>query len=279
MIGNEKVKNIAKWGVYETGAVVALCHLILLFTDIKLLGGIGILFTILYHISVIACPALIVWMLVQESDDEVRGSNLIALQLAMSGLIDICMLVKYVRCVNQPDVSIEQNSGLVFFVILLAIVEFVAAFVFVQYGRDKVTCIFAFMVLVVDVIMKMIVSGSVDSHLESPQIKINVKFSSIWSFLTGVFLLIFVACYLLYEDYFFLEELRDSHQNIFSKKALFGTYYNTYMKNGTEQNPAMTSAPGSRKIGSGQNCPKCGFPLAVDDIHCPECGFMIHKLD
>ena len=280
---NDFQSNI-KWFIIGIAGLASICQLILLFYEFSFYSGIGMLINGLYHMISVACPGLIVFIFLKNSDNkEIYSDYLLALQSASFFFIDLCLIIKYIML-------LKGTKGLSIILILLCafllLLETFSAFCFIKYGLDKITCVIPMILSVFVMIFRGCIYSTVDAKLNTFAYKIVDKsIFTIWTFMHLFFLLALVVCIILYIDSSFLRELLDNPKGLFTKNTIFGTYTNLYLtETSKEESQEVVSTTPEMKmnihttenntgmkpiIGS---CSNCGNAILFGDKSCSSCG-------
>ena len=289
-----------KWFVYGSCGVCSLCHIVLLFKEIKLYSGAGVMFNSLYHLIALICPILLILAFFKNIDSkEVWAGYLLAAQNFMVIASNICMLTLYI---SKTQDTKGLSVVLIVFVAIMILLDLYYSFVLFRYGMDKITCILPIIMTVVTFILKACVCGSVDSKIyKFSPISHNGSVLSVWTIMYFLFYLIMFFSIILYIENEFLRELLNEPKNILSKKSLYGTYTNTYLKEEKKTVPIVDNLMMTENNAVPQNsyapynsmteniisnvelksdnlkriigiCPDCGNNIFENDNMCKMCG-------
>ncbi len=296
-----------KWFVYGSCGVCSLCHIVLLFKEIKLYSGAGVMFNSLYHLIALICPILLILAFFKNIDSkEVWAGYLLAAQNFMVIASNICMLTLYI---SKTQDTKGMSVVLIVFVSVMILLDLYYSLVLFRYGMDKVTCILPIILTVVTFILRACICGSVDSKIyKYSKISYNGSVLSVWTIMYFLFYLIMFFSIILYIENAFLRELLNEPKNILSKKTIYGTYTNTYLKeekktgpsadnmmitdNAVNQNNSfVTYAPMEENMISNVEmksdnlkrilgaCPDCGNNIFENDNMCKMCGCPVSEID
>ncbi|MBR0146159.1 MAG: hypothetical protein IJM25_05790 [Eubacterium sp.] len=218
-----------KWFVMGFAGLTGLCHLILLFTEFTFFKSAGMLFNGIYHLAGVLCPVLIIFLLIKRKEDkEVYSCYSIGILGFFGSVAGICLLVKYIIDTNSTD---GLQIWLTVLISILAVFEIVYAVVFIKFGLDKVTSVLPLLLTGILVIMKGCIYNAVDSRFKTyAHDSVEKTIFSVWTLMYLFAYLGMIICLVLYLDSGFLQELFHNPKEWFSKKALFGTYSNLYLK-------------------------------------------------
>ena len=227
MYRESRLQENIKGFLFGSAGITAFLNLIMLFTEFSTYSGLGMLFSGLYHLVAIACPALIFYLIFKQiENNEVYSNYAITLRFLLAGSVDFCVMGTYIKYAGLFN---GISPWIIILCVICALIEIGTAVLFLQYGLDNLTPLLPIAAIVITSILRGATYNAVDSAmLIVGNTRMLKTFFTIWLFMDLFVFLVMVICLIMYFDSDFLSELLHDPKSIFTKNAVTGTFSNLY---------------------------------------------------